>query len=254
MRRVTLFLKSKAFLALLVLFGILALPGRVFLLAGQAGKSPAGGPRVRTDGVYYFTLPGQEGSGATLRHVVVRLYDDFSGVEADVSGDPTKKANWLNRGDPKLVLGRWTLEGDQLVFTASSGFEEKIRKGRITEEGWAMSEKIVFRFLPVVFPKEAEKNHLPYFKGPGRVVRKFEYDAAGRVSGVDTECEVDAADADGDPLTFTWKVSNGSIVGEGRKIVWKREMVDGEARRGVIGVVVTDGRGGRTASVERVLD
>ncbi|HXG64828.1 MAG TPA: hypothetical protein VNO70_06950 [Blastocatellia bacterium] len=174
----------------------------------------------------------------------MRFYDDGAAVEADVSGDPGRKANWLSRDDPKLLPGRWTMEGNELVFRLSTGFEERTRRGRLTEEGWVITEKVVFKFAPVSFPREADKgkNRRPYFVGPGKGTRIFQYDDAGRRTGVHHQMEIEAQDPDGDPITITWKVSNGAVVGEGAKVLWKAN------GPGMVTVVVTDGRGGRIES------
>jgi hypothetical protein len=92
------------------------------------------------------------------------------------------------------------------------------------------------------------KSDRPYFKGAGNAVRKLDYDAAGNMAGVDDELEVQAEDPDGDKLTFTWTASNGTVVGEGNKITWKRLMGAGRPVPGVIKIEVSDGRGGKVSS------
>jgi hypothetical protein len=213
------------FLGLLIL--VLAPPVNVApVLAAALGSSQSGDSLVRTDGIYYLTRPG---TGGAPVHRVVRLYDDGTAVEAEVSGDPAAKPNWLDRDDPKLLPGRWTMEGNELVVRLSTGFAQKTRRGKLNSEGWVISDKIVFRFAPLSFPNNADKvkNRRPYFVGPGKGTRVFQYDAAGNRTGFEWQLEIDATDPDGDPITITWKVSNGSIVGEGTKVVETRRSRNG---------------------------
>lgn len=209
--------------------------------SSRSAPDPEGAsPAVRTDGVYYFTLPGSK----PLRHRVVRFYDDGMALEADVSGDPAAKANWLNRDDPNLLPGRWSLEGKVLVLKLSTGFKETERRGTTTEQGWVINDKILFKYAPVRFvpPVASAKNRRPYFVGPGKGTRVFQYDDAGRQTGMSHELEIEAADPDGDPLTFAWTASNGSIVGSGTKVQWRAN------GPGTVTVVVTDGKGGSIRS------
>ena len=114
-------------------------------------------------------------------------------------------------------------------------------------------------------------NHPPTF--PLRVVvsgvvNTNSYDALGVLVGVTTSMTIDtpATDLDGDPLSYRWTASNGSIAGEGLSAMWTRvvernpelpgpvpglpELV---AAPGTVTVTVTDGRGG-TATHDLVFE
>jgi hypothetical protein len=53
-----------------------------------------------------------------------------------------------------------------------------------------------------------------------------------------------ATDPDGDPLTYSWSVTTGSITNVGLKGTWVREIVDGQETPGKVAVTASDGRGG----------
>jgi len=79
--------------------------------------------------------------------------------------------------------------------------------------------------------------------GPNRIpVIRSVTPATDRIAPFDI-CEVacDAVDEDGDPLTYTWTVSQGDIYGEGATIEWGSPAEEGLFR---LTVAVDDGRGG----------
>ena len=212
--------------------------------SAQAAVARAPGQSPRTDGVYKLALPAKAGSTGT-RHVAVRLYDDHTAVEVDHTGDA---AVLPSRNDPSLLPGVWTLEDDQLTVTTSTGFAENTTTGKLTPAGWVISERVMYIFRPVAFPREAGGNRRPRFKGHGNAALRFNYDAAGNTVGASHELSIEAEDPDGDALTFIWAASNGTIVGQGPSAVWQRVLQAGRPLSGTITVTVTDGKGGRVES------
>lgn len=213
---------------------------------------------VRTDGVYYLVHPrGDKNDKGEPLCLAVRFYEDQTAIESEFFGDPAGLAKWFHRDNDDLHPGRWVTNGDELTLTVSTGFSEKSRVGRMTIEGWRINERILFQFVPVTFvdlQTGPAKNRRPYFTGYGKSIQMPEYDAAGRAIGLKEEIEIAAVDPDGDPLTYTWTVSSGSIVGSGPKVIWKRVTL-GESRpgtlnyeRGVISVEVSDSKGGKVSA------
>jgi hypothetical protein len=81
--------------------------------------------------------------------------------------------------------------------------------------------------------------------GCSHLLRKFHYDPnTGVLVGVTTEITIAATDPDGDPLTYSWSVSNGSVTWDGPAALWQRELRNGNVVDGSITVTVADGRGG----------
>ncbi len=75
---------------------------------------------------------------------------------------------------------------------------------------------------------------------------QFQYDDLGRLIGAVTTITIDtpASDPDGDPLTYTWSATNGSISGSGLTATWTRVITFGRVAPGTATVTVSDGRGG----------
>jgi hypothetical protein len=234
--------------AVAVVFGAIQFP------AATAAAVEAGA-QVRTDGIYYLVHPGgaKNAEGAVLC-VGVRFYADQTAIETEFYGDPAGLTKWFNRDNETLLPGRWVLSGEALTVTLGMAFQEKTRTGGLAAEGWRINERIVFRFVQLNFPDASAapgKNRRPYFIGPGKGVTSLDYDPAGRPIGINEEVEIQAVDPDGDPLKFTWTVSNGTLAGDGPKVVWKRIMLGGsrpgtvDVMPGVISVEVSDGKGGK---------
>jgi hypothetical protein len=233
-------------LARLLWFGASAL----LLLGGQpaypAETAPAG---VRFDGIYAVTVDSEKSSAGQPRCVAVRLYPDAYCVEVDFFGQPTDCVKQINRENEDLFPGTWQLTGATLKVVISDGGSESTREGTMTDEGWQITPKVLFRFVPIDFPPvAAAENRRPLFRGAGKSVRRFAYDAAGNLVGINDEIEIQAEDPDQDPLTYTWKASNGIVTAEKQKAVWKRAMVNGEAEFGTLTVEVSDGRGGKVTT------
>lgn len=98
----------------------------------------------------------------------------------------------------------------------------------------------------------APGNHAPVFPAPllTEKVTENEFDGNGRLIGATTTITIltPATDQDGDPITYTWSASNGSIVGNGLVGTWTRVIESGRVKKGVVTVIADDGRGG-TAQV-----
>lgn len=59
-----------------------------------------------------------------------------------------------------------------------------------------------------------------------------------------------ASDPDGDPLTYTWEATGGTVTGAGNTVTWEAPSVGGEF---VISVSIDDGKGGITESSCRIV-
>jgi hypothetical protein len=217
----------------------------------DSAKNSSTNLQIRTDGVYYLIISDEKNADGISQCDAVRFYDNNTCIEAEFYGIPTDLVKWFGIENEKILPGTWILNGNELITTISTGFRESTRTGTLAAEGWRISDKIVFQFVQLSFPKEpieTLKNHRPYFKGIGKYSHNFEYDEAGSLVGINTKLEVQAVDQDGDSLMFNWKASNGSPVGEGPKVIWKRMMQDGKPLPGEISVEVTDGKGGKIST------
>lgn len=96
-------------------------------------------------------------------------------------------------------------------------------------------------------PPAPPANAAPAFPDPFSISTdtSYEYDDEGNLTGVVTTITIPAAtDPDGDPLTYTWSASNGSISGAGLTATWTRAVDYGEPQSGTVTVTASDGRGG----------
>ena len=76
---------------------------------------------------------------------------------------------------------------------------------------------------------------------------QFQYDPnTGYLIGATTTINVltPAVDPDGDPLTYTWTVSNGSVTANGLSATWTRVIELGRPKSGTTTVTASDGKGG----------
>jgi len=100
----------------------------------------------------------------------------------------------------------------------------------------------------VTLSRSVRANRPPIFPSPMRntVTTNFEYDPAGRLSGGTTTITIEspATDPDGDPLTYSWTASVGSISATGLTAKWTRIVDTGRLSAGEVQVTVKDGRGG----------
>jgi subtilisin family serine protease len=91
------------------------------------------------------------------------------------------------------------------------------------------------------------KNRPPAFPNPLQtsVRTQFQYDNSGRLVGAVTTITVSPAiDSDGDPVSYNWTASNGSIIGNGNSATWQRVIEFGSVAPGIVTVTASDGRGG----------
>lgn len=73
----------------------------------------------------------------------------------------------------------------------------------------------------------------------------YSYDDGGQLAGAVTKIKISPAiDPDGDRLSYSWRATNGSIVGHGLTATWKRLFVSGAVKNGNVMVTANDGRGG----------
>jgi hypothetical protein len=75
----------------------------------------------------------------------------------------------------------------------------------------------------------------------------YQYDPnTGHLTGVISTITVlsPATDPDGNPLTYSWTATNGSITGNGLTATWSHPIANRSAVPGTATITVTDGRGG----------
>jgi hypothetical protein len=102
---------------------------------------------------------------------------------------------------------------------------------------------------PVQPPAQPPANRAPFWPSPvqSQGSTQFQYDpTTGYLIGATTTINVltPAVDPDGDPLTYTWTASNGSITGNGLSATWTRVIELGQPKRGTATVTASDGKGG----------
>jgi len=202
--------------------------------------------RVRFDGLYYANV-GIDPAKPIYQYF--RFYTDSTGLTTRTSGKPAKVANWFNKDDQYSQEGTYRLEDSTLIFIVGDerGAHTKY-SGTLTADAWIL--RTDFKFIQVTFPREIVRpgqNRSPKIAPAVSKMDTFDYDNAGRVVGVTTTIEIKASDPDGDSLTYTWTSTVGSLTGNGPKCVWKRPIVMGRPFHGVVTVVATDGKGGKTS-------
>jgi hypothetical protein len=92
-------------------------------------------------------------------------------------------------------------------------------------------------------------NRAPFWPSPvqSQGSTQFQYDpTTGYLIGATTTINVltPAVDPDGDPLTYTWTASNGSITANGLSATWTRVIELGQPKPGTATVTASDGKGG----------
>jgi hypothetical protein len=98
-------------------------------------------------------------------------------------------------------------------------------------------------------PVKPPANGAPLWPNPlqSQATTQFQYDPiTGYLIGATTTINVltPAVDPDGDPLTYTWSASNGSITANGLSATWTRVIELGRPRPGAATVTASDGKGG----------
>ena len=102
---------------------------------------------------------------------------------------------------------------------------------------------------PVQPPVQPPPNRAPLWPNPLQFSgsTQFQYDpTTGYLIGATTTINVltPAVDPDGNPLTYTWTVSNGSVTANGLSATWTRIIELGQPKSGTATVTASDGRGG----------
>ena len=90
-------------------------------------------------------------------------------------------------------------------------------------------------------------NNAPYFPQALTTQEEtnFEYDDDGLLIGAVTTLTIlPATDPDGDPVSYAWSASTGSISGGGTSATWTRDLEFGDPASGTVVVIASDGRGG----------
>jgi hypothetical protein len=102
---------------------------------------------------------------------------------------------------------------------------------------------------PTQPPVKPPANRAPLWPNPlgSQATTQLQYDpVTGFLIGATTTINVltPAVDPDGDPLTYTWSASNGSITANGLSATWTRVIELGQPRAGAATVTASDGKGG----------
>ena len=186
-----------------------------------------------------------------------------------------RAATTVSAAAQRRIGSRWVTEATKTVRRGTKSFSLRWRSPRregrytvrVTLKKGARALATSRSFTVTV----KATNHPPTF--PLRVVvsgvvNTNSYDALGGLVGVTTSMTIDtpATDLDGDPLSYRWTASNGSIAGAGLSAMWTRVLernpelpVPGRpypllvAAPGTVTVTVTDGRGG-TATHDLVFE
>lgn len=99
---------------------------------------------------------------------------------------------------------------------------------------------------PIITPQPG--NRSPQFPTPllSTTSTQMQYDGSGRLIGALTTITVvsGASDADGDPVTYSWSSTNGSISGSSLVGSWQRLLIGGRVQGGTARITATDSRGG----------
>jgi hypothetical protein len=98
-------------------------------------------------------------------------------------------------------------------------------------------------------PVQPPGNRAPIWPSPfqSQASTQFQYDpTTGFLIGATTTITAlsPAVDPDGDPLTYTWTASNGSITANGLSATWTRVIELGRPKPGSATVTASDGKGG----------
>jgi hypothetical protein len=98
-------------------------------------------------------------------------------------------------------------------------------------------------------PVQPPANRAPFWPSPfqSQASTQLQYDpATGFLIGATTTINVltPAVDPDGDPLTYTWSASHGSITANGLSATWTRVIEFGQPKTGTATVTASDGKGG----------
>jgi hypothetical protein len=107
-------------------------------------------------------------------------------------------------------------------------------------------------------PEPEPANQPPQFPNAlqSGITTQLQYDpVTGYLAGVLTTINVlsPAVDPDGDPVTYTWSATNGSIVGNGLSASWQRPISFGSPADGDATITALDGRGGSDTFTFRFL-
>jgi hypothetical protein len=91
-------------------------------------------------------------------------------------------------------------------------------------------------------------NHPPEFPNPfeKNALTELKYNSLGQLVGATTTITIlsPAIDSDGDPVTYGWNVTNGTVEGNGLVGTWERVIAFGKVQAGTVTITASDGRGG----------
>jgi Big-like domain-containing protein len=225
---------------------------RCLVIAIMAGALGTGVPAAAAQG-------GADSSSGTL------------GLEVHAVVSPSASALSQARSAKKRCAG---LKGDKLRRCRAIAKCKKL-KGKKRKRCLAKARKIGVKKKqqppiqppkaqpPLVQPPKAQPplvqppaNRAPFWPSPVQFSgsTQFQYDpTTGYLIGATTTINVltPAIDPDGDPLTYTWTASNGSITANGLSATWTRVIELGRPKPGSVTVTASDGKGGAAPFVFR---
>ena len=161
-----------------------------------------------------------------------------------------------------VSLGKATAvipDGGELLYAVKVGSQGKRALKGVSSIVLTLRTKIVRAgFAPTRSTRKVEitravpGNHRPSFAAGllKTVNTDYDFNDDGSLDGGITTVTLiaPATDADGDPLSYSWTSSNGSVTAVGRRVAWERPVDAGLLAAGSLTVTVTDGRGGSASA------
>jgi hypothetical protein len=206
-------------------------------------------PQVRADGVYYICGYSNPGDPANPVCTYVRFFPPIRGLYVLSADKPEQVARWLTQENRAGEGGVYELSGTTLSFVMLLPTGTRTLKGELTGDGWTLGGNTYSFFAAPATGSEKSapgENRIPIVAGAVDVSNSIGLGPTGRQESMTTTVTIDASDPDGDPLTFTWRASNGELSPAGNRVAWRRPVQLGRAEEGLLVVELSDGKGGKT--------
>lgn len=211
----------------------------------QVASDPAS--QVRTDGLYHTCVYSNPADPQNPICTYVRFYPDGSGLTIMSADKPEQVNRWLTRENRTGDQGSYRVSGRTLTLEVPIANGTRTYQGEISSDGWVLGSR-KYAFSPAGSANEPApgQNRMPLVVAAISVENRIALGPTGRQEALTTTVSVSASDPDGDPLTFTWKASNGSINPSGGRVVWRRPVEFGRALEGMLVLEVQDDKGNKT--------